>query len=200
MLDTLPLSTINAPDHADPFHPYHGKTGKVCNDRFFLDEGGDIPATVGLLHRIDADKGNTLPDLSAMPWHEVYTARDLHPAMTKVHEARYYPRLAELARRCGIVLKAPRAYVGGEVLVSVEHEDPHYKNTDFAGKFGQAFCDALAGVHWRCGAREYGYQTRPLDAFNGWAWLVVGDLVDALDRAGIPDRGEVSACNPNPVG
>ena len=115
------------------------------------------------------------------------TEKKIHPAMTKYHEARWEPRLQELARRCGIELRPLKHYVDGTVLLAVKHPDAEYDYCGSCGEYGKAFSDALAGVRWRCGDAVYGYNTFPLWEKNGWAYVSSADIVHALDRAGIQE-------------
>jgi hypothetical protein len=108
---------------------------------------------------------------------------------TKYHQDNYIPRLHELARRCGIALKPIKTYVDGTaMLIVVNPEDP---NGCTCGRYGQAFAEALKECRWRTGEARYGFH-RGIWCENGWAWFVEGDLVRALDAAGIPDTSEVA--------
>ena len=108
---------------------------------------------------------------------------------TKFHQDLYRPRLLELARRCGIELKPLRSFVDGTTFLSIVHPDEKYRNTDVCGEYGEAFAEALKDCRWRTGEAQYGFHTG-IKAFNGWAWFIEGDLVRALDSAGIPETIE----------
>jgi hypothetical protein len=62
MKNNNPQNRIHAPDPSDPYHKYHGKTGKVCMPWYFPDDGSDpIPFTVGLGMRVDENAITPIP-------------------------------------------------------------------------------------------------------------------------------------------